>query len=153
MLKINSKKLAEIVESDSKPLDCEISNICTDSRKVKEGDLFIAIKGENFDAHDFVAQVIQNGAALVIVEHLVQGVPVERQLVVKSSLHAYGLIGAYVRSQFQGVVIGLTGSAGKTTTKEELKFILSGFGKVYATSGNFKIIIQRALWLWCVRCL
>ena len=136
MLKINSKKLAEIVESDSKPLDCEISNICTDSRKVKEGDLFIAIKGENFDAHDFVAQVIQNGAALVIVEHLVQNVPAERQLVVKSSLHAYGLIGAYVRSQFQGVVIGLTGSAGKTTTKEELKFALSLFGKTYATSGN-----------------
>ena len=136
MIKISSKKLAEIVNSSSKVIECEIENICTDSRKVQPGDLFIAVKGEKFDAHDFVPQVIGQGAALALVERLVDGVPAERQLVVENALHAYGLIGSYIRSQFKGKVIGLTGSAGKTTTKEELKFVLSLFGKTYATAGN-----------------
>lgn len=136
MEKINSRKLAEIVGSVSKVVDCEIENIVTDSRKVQPGDLFIALKGEKFDAHDFVPEVIKAGAALVMVEHETDGVPAERQLVVKDCLHAFGLIGAHNRSRFKGVVIGLTGSAGKTTTKEELKFMLSQFGRVFATGGN-----------------
>lgn len=136
MEKINSRKLAEIVGSVSKVIDCEIENIVTDSRKVQPGDLFIALKGEKFDAHDFVPEVIKAGAAMVMVEHETDGVPADRQLVVKDCLHAFGLIGAYNRSRFKGVVIGLTGSAGKTTTKEELKFMLSQFGRVFATSGN-----------------
>ena len=136
MIKINLKKLAEIVNSASEVVDCAIENVCTDSRSVRPGDLFVAIRGENFDAHDFVPEVFTKGAAAAIVEHPVAGVPAERLIVVKNSLHAYGLIGAYVRSLFKGTVIGLTGSAGKTTTKEELKFVLSLFGKVYATEGN-----------------
>ena len=136
MQKINSKKIAEIVDSKSAPIDVDIENVVTDSRKVSEGDLFIAIKGENFDAHDFVKEVINKGAALVIVEHLIEDVPANRQLVVKNSLQAYGKIGEYNRSRFKGIVIGLTGSAGKTTTKEEIKFVLSKFGKVYETEGN-----------------
>ena len=82
MEKINSRKLAEIVGSVSKVVDCEIENIVTDSRKVQPGDLFIALKGEKFDAHDFVPEVIKAGAALVMVEHEADGVPAERQLVV-----------------------------------------------------------------------
>lgn len=136
MIKINSKKLVEIVESGSRVIDIDIDHISTDSRNIAAGDLFIAIKGEKFDGHKFVADVLQKGAALVLVDHLLDDVPAERQIVVKNTLHAYGLIGAYVRSQFKGTVIGLTGSAGKTTTKEEIKFALSMFGKVYATEGN-----------------
>lgn len=136
MQKINSKILVEIVKSSSQVFDYDVENIVTDSRKVQTGDLFIAIKGENFDAHDFVVQVIKQGAALVIVSHLVAEVPTNRQIVVDDTLQAYGLIGAYNRSRFKGKVIGLTGSAGKTTTKEELKFALSLFGKTYATEGN-----------------
>jgi len=136
MQKISAKKLAEIVGFDGNLVDVEIDNICTDSRKVKFGDLFIALKGENFDGHNFVAQVFENGAALAIVEKVVEGVPTDRQLVVENSLKAYGRIGAYNRSLFGGIVIGLTGSAGKTTTKEEIKFALEQFGRVYATEGN-----------------
>lgn len=136
MQKINSKKIAEIVGSVSKPIEAEITNVVTDSRKAGAGDLFIAIKGEKFDAHDFVKEVLDKGAALAIVEHLVAGAPEERQIVVENALQAYGRIGAYNRSRFKGVVIGLTGSAGKTTTKEEIKFVLSQFGKVCATEGN-----------------
>ena len=136
MEKINSRKITEIVDSNSNPIDVDIENIVTDSRKIKKGDLFVAIKGEKFDAHDFVKEVIDKGAALAIVEHLVPDVPENRQIVVNNSLQAYGKIGAYNRSRFKGIVIGLTGSAGKTTTKEEIKFVLSEFGKVYATEGN-----------------
>lgn len=137
MLKLNARKIAEIVGSPSNVVDAEIENISTDSRSVMRGDLFIAIKGEKFDAHDFVPDVMKKGAALAIVERLIPDVPAVRQIVVPSALEAYGKIGAYVRSQFKGTVIGLTGSAGKTTTKEELKFVLSKFAPVYATSGNF----------------
>lgn len=137
MIKINSKKVAEILGSSSNVVDVDIENVSSDSRDIRNGDLFIAIKGEKFDGHDFVADVISKGAALAVVEKLIPNVPVIRQIVVPNALEAYGKLGAYVRSQFKGKVIGLTGSAGKTTTKEEIKFILSKFAPVYATSGNF----------------
>lgn len=136
MIKITTAKLCEIVKSSSKVVDVEIEHVSTDSRKIQVGDLFIAVKGEKFDGHDYAATVLKQGAALALVEHLVPDAPAERQIVVDNTLHAYGLIGSYVRSQFKGMVIGLTGSAGKTTTKEEIKFVLSQFGKVYATEGN-----------------
>ena len=137
MEKISSQKLAEILQYNQPLADVEVCNVVTDSRIAKKGDLFIAIKGEKFDAHDFVKQVIEQGVELVVVEHLVPDVPANRQIVVPSSIEAFGKIGAYNRSRFKGKVIGLTGSAGKTTTKEEIKFLLSLFGKTYATSGNF----------------
>ncbi len=137
MEKISSKKLAEILNFKGNIVETEISNVATDSRIAKKGDLFIAIKGEKFDAHDFVPQVIEQGVDLVVVEHLVSGVPENRQIIVPSAIDAFGAIGAYNRSLFKGKVIGLTGSAGKTTTKEEIKFLLSLFGKTYATTGNF----------------
>lgn len=137
MQKISSKKLCEILGSQSDVWECEIDNVSTDSRKVKAGDLFVAIRGENFDGHQFVSEVVNAGAALVIVEHLVEGVTQNRQIVVKDTTDAFGKLGAYNRSFYKGFVIGLTGSAGKTTTKEEIKFALSQFGKTYATTGNF----------------
>lgn len=136
MQAISSAKLCEVLGCRQTVANAEITNITTDSRKVQKGDLFIAIKGEKFDAHDFVPEVLDKGAALAIVERMVEGAPAERQIVVPNSLQAYGKIGAYNRSRYKGLVIGLTGSAGKTTTKEEIKFALSRFGKTYATSGN-----------------
>ncbi len=136
MEKISSRKLADILNVASVPEDAEISGVCTDSRKCGAKDVFIALKGEKFDGHDFVAEVIAKGCPLVVVERLIPAVPREKQLVVEDTLLAYGKIGAYNRSLFKGIVIGLTGSAGKTTVKEEIKFILSHFGKVYATPGN-----------------
>lgn len=137
MEKINSRKLCEIVGSVSEVVDVNINNVTSDSRKVRDGDLFIAIRGEKNDGHDYVADVLEKGAALVLVDHPIEDVPAERQIVVADTVKAFGKIGAYNRSLFKGVVIGLTGSAGKTTTKEEIKFALSLFGKVYATNGNF----------------
>ena len=136
MQKISSVKIAQILGYD-KPIDfVEIEGVSTDSRTCSKTDVFIAVKGENFDAHMFVADVVKNGCKLVIVNHLVDNVPLNKQIVVDDTLDAYGKIGAYNRSLFKGKVIGLTGSAGKTTTKEEIKFLLSKFGKTYATIGN-----------------
>lgn len=136
MEKISSEKLAEILGIKHKIAPAEINKISTDSRKVDADTLFIALKGERFDAHDFVKDVIAAGCPLVVVERLIDGVAPEKQLVVDDTLKAYGKIGAYNRSLFKGTVIGLTGSAGKTTTKEEIAFLLSKFGKTYATGGN-----------------
>ena len=133
---INSKKLAEIVYSTSNVIDADIREIVTDSRKAHKTCAFVAIKGEKFDGHDFVKQVIEQGCPVAIVSRLLKDVPAVRQIVVADTLEAYGRIGAYNRSRFNGKVIGLTGSAGKTTTKEEIKFVLSRFADVYATEGN-----------------
>ena len=97
MLKLNAKKIAEIVNSASNVIDAEIENVSSDSRDIRNGDLFIAIKGEKFDGHDFVPEVIKNGAVAAIVEKLVPDVPAIRQIVVPDALEAYGNIGAYVR--------------------------------------------------------
>ena len=136
MEKISSQQLAEILGCTAPIAMAEIDKISTDSRKIDAHTLFIALKGERFDAHDFVKDVINAGCPLVVVNHLIDGVAPEQQLVVEDTLQAYGKIGAYNRSLFKGKVIGLTGSAGKTTTKEEIAFLLSKFGPTYATSGN-----------------
>ena len=133
MKEITSQKLAEILGCDVAQADIAINKISTDSRQIDEHSLFIALRGERFDAHDFVADVVAKGCPLAVVDHLLKDVPVKKQLVVKDTLEAYGKIGAYNRSQFKGTVIGLTGSAGKTTTKEEIAFLLSHFAKTYAT--------------------
>ncbi len=136
MQKINSQKLCEILSSDSKVVSIEIERISTDSRNTDEKSLFIALKGEKFDAHDFVKDVYQKGCRLMVVNRLIEGVPPQNQIVVDDTLKAYGKIGAYNRSLFKGVVVGLTGSSGKTTTREEIAFLLSKFDKTYSTSGN-----------------
>ncbi|MDR1026726.1 MAG: UDP-N-acetylmuramoyl-tripeptide--D-alanyl-D-alanine ligase [Lactobacillus sp.] len=137
MMKISSKKIAEIVGSISNVINEDVEKITTDSRTVFKGDLFVAIKGEKFDGHEFVADVMDKGAAFVIVEKLIADVPAIRQILVSDTLKAYGDIASYVRSQYKGIVVGLTGSSGKTTLKEELKFVLKKFGPISATEGNF----------------
>lgn len=134
-MNITLKEIASVLGSNIAN-NTKITNISTDSRTIEKGDLFIAVKGEKFDGHAYVKDVIDKGAVAAVVEHYVLDAPKEKQILFADSLDAYGKIGSYIRDQFKGIVIGLTGSAGKTTTKEEIKFILSHFGKVYATSGN-----------------
>ena len=141
MEKISSRKLCAVLDYHQPVAEATLTGVSTDSRRIRPGDLFIALKGDKFDAHDFVPDVLKKGAALAVVEHLADGIPPERQIVVPSALKAYGLIGAYNRSLFKGKVIGLTGSAGKTTTKEELRFALSLFGKTFATDGNHNNLV------------
>lgn len=113
----------------------EIKRILTDSRHAESGDAFLALKGERFDAHNFVAQVAANGCQVAIVER-----PIDAeiaQLVVADTRLALGQLGAYRREQnAQLKVIALTGSSGKTTTKEMLGSILSRLAPTLITRGN-----------------
>ncbi len=135
-MQIDIQTITQILNTHTNLSNQNIKNISTDSRTIDKGDIFIAIKGDLFDGHHYVKDVFEKGAVLAIVEHLIEDADPNKQIVVRDSLDAYGKIGSYIRQQFKGTVIGLTGSAGKTTTKEEIKFILSQFGKVYATKGN-----------------
>jgi len=137
MEKISLSKLSEILAQEKNYGNEEICRVTTDSRQVQKGDLFIALRGEKFDGHNFATQAIKDGAVAVVVEKRIDDIAENRQFIVNDTLEAYGRIGTYNRSLFKGIVIGLTGSSGKTTTKEELKAALSQYGKVYATQGNF----------------
>jgi len=138
MQKLNLKKIAEILGVAAPVADIEISDISTDSRTVGTNDLFIAIAGDKFDGHEFVADVINNKfAAAAIVQRPVNGADIARQIIVPDTRRAYLQIGNYIRMQNASKVIALTGSAGKTTTKEEMKFILSVFAHVHATEKNY----------------
>lgn len=135
-MQLSLQQIAAILNHPLSVQNTVITRISTDSRSIQKNDLFIAVKGEKFDGHTFVQDVLMKGSVAVIVDHYVEGAPKEKQILVEDTLDAYGKIGAFIRNQFKGTVIGLTGSAGKTTTKEEIKFILSKFGSVYATIGN-----------------
>ncbi len=114
--------------------DVKITGVSTDTRQLKEGDLFLAIKGPNFDAHSLVAQAEEKGAVALVVEHQVNSaLP---QLVVKDSRLALGALGAFNRSFFNGRVFAITGSSGKTTVKEMLASVNSQRGQTLATCGN-----------------
>ncbi|MFN9176027.1 MAG: UDP-N-acetylmuramoyl-tripeptide--D-alanyl-D-alanine ligase [Synechocystis sp.] len=118
--------------------DLRINNICTDTRALAEGDLFVALRGESFDGHAFVAQAQSLGAIAVVVDQVIEDVRGKSvQLVVKDTLAAYQQIAAGWRQRFDIPVIGITGSVGKTTTKELMAAVLSCFGKVHKTQANY----------------
>lgn len=112
-----------------------IKTVSTDTRQLPAGCLFIALKGPNFDAHDFAEQAIEKGAAALLVSRkLAVSVP---QILVADTHHALGELGAAVKAEVQPKTIAITGSSGKTTVKEMLAAILRTQGPVLATAGNF----------------
>lgn len=111
-----------------------ITSVSTDTRKITEGCLFICLKGERFDAHDFIPQAVENGAAAVVSEKEVEcAVPV---LKVESTHKALLDIARMYRETFDIPVVGLTGSVGKTTTKEMIYSVLSEKYNTLKTQGN-----------------
>lgn len=111
------------------------TTITTDTRKIGAGDVFLAIKGERFDAHEFVQTAKDHGAVAVVVEHEVDcNLP---QLIVKDTKLALGDLGKYRRDAHPDLtVVALTGSSGKTTTKEMIGAILSQIAPTLMTRGN-----------------
>jgi UDP-N-acetylmuramoyl-tripeptide--D-alanyl-D-alanine ligase len=108
--------------------------VTTDSRTLEHGALFVALPGERFDGHDFVAEAAARGAAAVLVSRpLDVAVP---QVIVSDTLVALSAFARAWRRNSQGVVIGVTGSNGKTTVKEMLGAILSRMGPCLVTQGN-----------------
>ena len=110
--------------------------VTTDSREVGPGCIFVAFPGERFDGHDFAAKALEEGAAYVVLNHPVEGVPAEKAVISPDSYHAMMVMGANYRSQFHPKVVGVTGSVGKTTTKQMTYAALAGFGETIKTEGN-----------------
>ncbi len=114
----------------------ELKGVVTDSRQVEEGYLFIPVKGERVDGHDFIPRVFEQGAAAVLSERPLKDCP-GPYILVESSLQALKDIAAFYRRQLTIPVIGITGSVGKTSTKEMIASVLSVQYEVLKTAGNF----------------
>lgn len=114
-------------------LDDVLSGIRIDSRKVQPGDLFVALRGERFDGHDYIVEAARSGAVAVICEHALPQVAIE-QWVVPSSLQALSAIATWYRQEFTCPIIAVTGSNGKTSVKEMIAHILPD--PSLATAGN-----------------
>lgn len=115
--------------------DCQLTGVSTDTRQIKSGELFIALRGPNFDGHQFIEKAIANGAAAVITDHETNFIiPC---LVVKDTRIALGKLASAWRQQFTIPLVAVTGSNGKTTVKEMLASIFSQQGHTLSTQGNF----------------
>lgn len=139
MFKISDLLSSPRITINTGTADIEVAAVSTDSRKVDPGSLFVAIKGEKFDGHDFIHQVIASGVNSILVdneradEFLDCGVTV---LSASDTVKAYGEIGRICRKIRKFKVISLTGSNGKTSTKEILYSLFSSRYRTYATGSN-----------------
>ena len=115
--------------------DVSFSRVTTDTRQLQAGDLFVALRGERFDAHDFLADAAAKGVCGLVVEKFDPAVALP-QLVVSNTMLALGQIAAANRAAFTGPLVAITGSSGKTTVKTMLTSILRECGEVLATQGN-----------------
>ncbi|MGN1063644.1 MAG: UDP-N-acetylmuramoyl-L-alanyl-D-glutamate--2,6-diaminopimelate ligase [Alphaproteobacteria bacterium] len=111
--------------------------ISIDTRTLQLGDLFVALKGDNSDGHTYVKKAVQAGAAACLVDHAVEEVPLTKQIIVPDVMQAFNRMALFARNRSMATFIAVTGSSGKTTTKEMLKMALSGQGATYATAGNY----------------
>jgi UDP-N-acetylmuramoyl-tripeptide--D-alanyl-D-alanine ligase len=113
----------------------EVRQVTTDTRNVRPNDIFFALKGDNFNGNDFAQQALDSGASMVVVDEEVN-VSSERIVRVGCSLDALQALAKRYRETFTFPVIGITGSNGKTTTKELMREVLSMKYKTFATHGN-----------------
>jgi len=137
--------LSQVVDSLSEqveergvlPLDQWVQGVTTDSRAVQPGDLFVALRGDRFDGHAFVRTALEQGAIAAVVSDSkpeFADLPILR---VTDTLVAYQCLGGWWRQQFPGPVVAVTGSVGKTTTKELMAAVLGHWGNVLKTQANF----------------
>jgi UDP-N-acetylmuramoyl-tripeptide--D-alanyl-D-alanine ligase len=149
MIRMDMRSVAEITGGHlmQNGASVEFQGISTDSRTLQPGELFIPLRGEKYDGHDYLTQAIQRGAAGCISEEMLGGmlVPVIK---VNDTLKALGDLAAAVRRKFSGPVIGITGTSGKTTCKEMMAVILSHLGPGLKSAGNFNNLVGVPLTLF-----
>lgn len=125
-----------IYHGEEKALDQEVSSITTDSRKVESGSLFVPIVGERVDAHKFIPDVMEKGCLVTLSERELPGAEYS-YIQVESSLQAVKDIAEFYLEQLQIPVVGITGSVGKTSTKEVIASVLKEKYRTLKTQGNF----------------
>ncbi len=134
MISVSLSQLAEILHGKLHGQDLTLDAVTTDTRKLTPGCLFVALKGERFDAHDFATTAKEGGAgALLVSRKLDCDLP---QVIVDDTRQAFGELAAWVRQQVPARVVALTGSSGKTSVKEMTAAILSECGNTLYTAGN-----------------
>jgi len=114
--------------------DLMINDVVTDSRLAVEGTLFVAIKGDRMDGNDYAAQALENGASAVVVQSKADHIG--EQIVVSDGRSALISMAGNYRDGFSPVIAAVTGSVGKTTTKEMIATVFSAFGKTLKNEGN-----------------
>jgi UDP-N-acetylmuramoyl-tripeptide--D-alanyl-D-alanine ligase len=153
MKKLSIKNLAKIIKVSSEPQatsdESQIMSISTDSRTVKPGDCFFAISGDNFDGHNFIADVFDKGAACAVVS---QDIPADKFpgkviLKVSDTIKALGDLASWYRKDCKFKVVAITGSAGKTTTRQITHHVLSRHFKVFQSPKSFNNFIGLPLTL------
>jgi UDP-N-acetylmuramoyl-tripeptide--D-alanyl-D-alanine ligase len=125
--------------------------VWTDTRSIQPGDVFVALAGDRFDAHDFLADAVRAGAAAVVVSRVEAakgvGVPVYH---VRDARAALGALGRYRRRAWNGPVVGVIGTNGKTSTKELVRAALESRLEVHATTGNHNNLVGVPLTLLAI---
>lgn len=119
----------------------EVTFVCTDSREAGDGTMFIAIVGERVDGHNFIKSVISAGAACALCSRIPEDAGDLPVILVEDTVKALGLLGHNYSENCRAKRIGVTGSVGKTTTKEFIAAVLATAGKVWKTEGNFNSTI------------
>ena len=135
MQKLKLSQIARILGTDIS-YDADICGVVTDSRQAKTGTLFVAICGESLDGNRFAASALQNGAEAVVVSTLFEGVDPKRAIVVPDTKRALIKTGGLYRRRFDIPFVGVTGSVGKTTTKEFIHTVLSIQYRTHKNAGN-----------------
>jgi UDP-N-acetylmuramoyl-tripeptide--D-alanyl-D-alanine ligase len=137
MQPLEAKEIIKAVKGElvSGSLETKLTGLSTDTRTIQPGDLFVALTGESSDGHKFLADALMKGAAGVVVSRKVEA----RCLTIRvdDTLKALGDVAGYYRSKFNPVVIGVTGSVGKTTTREMIAAVVAAKGQVLKSEGNF----------------
>lgn len=116
--------------------DVSVTGISIDTRTLKSGDLFIALKGDASDGHAHITQALDAGAACVMV-HDTRGLTNPRLLIVADTMAGLEALGRFARARFDGKVVAITGSVGKTTTKDMLRTALSALGPTHAAIASY----------------
>jgi len=124
------------LRSDLADATIRYAGVSTDSRSVRPGDLYVALTGHRFDGHDFVADALAKGARGAVVSRPVEGDAITALYPVDDTLVALGALAAHRRSALDVPVVAITGSSGKTTTKDLTHAALSDACRVHSTAGN-----------------
>ena len=117
-----------------------INGISIDSRKIKENDVYIALKGKKYDGHDFIPEAINKGASIIFSEKKYTSSST-KIINVESNIQNLGIMANYWRKKIKGIIIGITGSNGKTTTKNLIYHVLSKNKSCENTIGNYNSTI------------
>jgi UDP-N-acetylmuramoyl-tripeptide--D-alanyl-D-alanine ligase len=133
-----AQALRDELQASSHPAGtAPLGTVSTDTRSISKGDVFVALRGERFDGHDFLSQATTAGASAVVVDDAARvaglGIPA---FIVADTTRALGALGRWWRRTWGGTVVAVAGSNGKTTTKELIRAALGTKLDVYATTGN-----------------